>query len=124
MASAWGDSWGDAWGDSWGTRATAAVAPAKSDDRRGKIIKPTGLVDRPKLKLKAKDKRVQERLEDSAKIQAEVAAELAQELGTELPPVRTMSQAQIDAEIRTLLHRKIRTENEEIMLLLLLAASA
>ena len=104
---------------------TGGTTTTKTGGKGDNTFKPTGL-DHPRPKLKAKDPSVQKRLDDSARIQEEVAAELAKELGEtqDSKPVERMSQAQIDAEIKDLLHRKIRTENEEIMLLLLMAASA
>ena len=89
-------------------------------------FKPTGLLDRPK----AKDIRVQERLDESVGIQAEIAARLAKEFGEETatieerPSVSTMSMAQIDAEIGVLLRKKLRTDEDEVILLLLMVAAS
>ena len=97
--------------------------------RRKKLhlpVKPTGLLDRPK----AKDVRVQERLDESVGIQAEIAARLAREFSEEIasiearPPVSTMSMAQIDAEIGVLLRKKLRTDEDEVIMLLLMIATS
>lgn len=93
------------------------------------IIKPTGLIDRPKRKARND---VERRIEESRDIQAEVHEQVAREFGEETlrialaqePPVETMSLREIDAEIGLLLRKKLRTEDDETMLLLLMAASA
>ena len=91
------------------------------------IYKPTGLQRRKTLTLK-KDPRVSERAEQSREIQAEVAEQLAREFGAETqailgPPLEKMALVDIEREIGALLRRKIRSEEEEIMLLLLMAVS-
>lgn len=106
----------------------AAVTGAKGDNERRSTYKPTGLLDRP---LKASPV-VQERAQDSQRIQAEVAAQLAREFSDENStlalrapptPVKFMSTAEIDAEIAMFLRSKIQSEEEEIILLLLVAGA-
>src|SRR3990167_6308529 len=96
--------------------------------RRRGIFKPTGTLHLPQ---KAKQTRVDERLDDSRKIQAEVAATLAREFGAENAaiaaqpvPIDSMSMLEIDREIGALLRKKLRTEEDELMMLVLMAAAA
>ena len=105
------------------------------NDKRHHPYKPTGLLHRP-TKPKAKDARVQERLDDSVAIEAEIADKLAREFGDEAAKLRQsedateaqaivqMSMAEVDREIGILLRKKLRTEEEEITMLLLIAAAA
>ena len=96
------------------------VVGGKGDNPAARTYKPTGLVDRPKLKTKAQ-KQVEARLAETAEIHAEVVAEAKQEF---LEPVVTMSLTEIDAEIGRLLHKVIRTDDEEALLLMMMAAAA
>lgn len=90
------------------------------DPRR--IVKPTGILHLPKKKT-----RVDERVEESRAIQAEIAGRLAKEFSEEtaaIPefrPVSTMSMAEIEAEIGMLLRKQLRTDDDEVMLLMLMA---
>ena len=96
------------------------VADAKPGGGGIEVYKPTGLTSRKKLKLKKHD----ERIEEFKDAQIEIAARLAREFSTEVPlprPVAVMSMGEIDAEIGMLLREKVRTEDEELMLLLLIA---
>ena len=113
-------------GYSGNTVAPPAPAPTpdtktggKGDNGKRSTYKPTGLVDRPRS--------VKDRVEDTRQIQAEVAGQLAKELRGEIEkfeqPVTKMSISEIDAEIGTLLRKRIRTEEDEIILLLLIAAA-
>lgn len=102
-----------------------ALRGGKGDnERRRKTIhpsfKPTGLVDRPQKK--GRDERVEQRLRETREIHKEIVerAEL-QELSA-VRPITQMTMAEIDAEIGLLLRRKIQ-EDENIMLLMLLASS-
>ena len=121
-------------GYSGNTVAPPAPAPTpdtktggKGDNQRRSTYKPTGLVERT---LKARPS-VQDRVEDTGQIQAEIAGKLARELRGEIEafekfekqPVTRMSISDIDAEVGSLLRKKIRTEEEEIILLLLMAAA-
>lgn len=105
----------------------------KGDNKRPVLhtVKPTGLIDRPKLK--AKDARVQDRLNDAAALEAEVAGKLAREFGEESDRLKEseqaqdivqMSMAEVDREIAILLRKKMRTEEEEVVLLLLMVAAS
>ena len=97
----------------------------KGDGKRRILsVKPTGLLDRP---VKAKTvSRVDERVEDSRQIQAEVAGELARQLrediDREVPPVVMMDLAAVEAEIGRILRKKVRTDEDEVLLLLLMVA--
>ena len=89
-------------------------------------FKPTGLLDRPKKKEGRKE--VAERVEDSRQIQAEIAGKLAREFGEETirlkkPEIVQMTAAEIDFEIGVLLRKKIRSEEDDFILLLLMAAA-
>jgi hypothetical protein len=98
--------------------------------RRRSIVKPTGTLHLPK---KSKQTRVDERVDDSREIQAEVAAKLAREFGDEnaalrakpqAAPVAQMSMLEVEREIGQLLRKKLRTEEDELMMLVLMAAAA
>jgi len=98
----------------------------KGDNGKGgkRIFRPTGLVDRPRKP----QSRVDERADDSRRIQAEVTERLAREFGEDTirlrqKPVVAMSPEEIDLEIGVLLRKKLRTEEDEIVLLLLMAAA-
>jgi hypothetical protein len=88
-------------------------------DDRG-IFKPTGLVDRPR---KAKTD-VDRRVDETREIHAEIAGQLARELHDTPdvhPPIVTMTLAEVDAEIGQLLRKTQRTQDEDILLLMLMA---
>jgi hypothetical protein len=98
--------------------------------RRRSIVKPTGTLHLPQ---KSKQTRVDERVDDSREIQAEVAAKLAREFGDEnaalrakpqAAPVAQMSMLEVEREIGQLLRKKLRTEEDELMMLVLMAAAA
>ena len=106
---------------------TGGIDPG--DARRRRIVKPTGILHLP---VKARPS-VQERIEDSAGIAAEVAGRIAREFSEEgaalaarptQPPVVEMSLSEIEAEIGSLLRKKMRSEEDEVLLLLLMAAAA
>ena len=104
---------------------TGGVDPSDGAGRR-RPFKPTGLLDRPKKKEGRKE--VSDRIEDSRQIQAEIAGKLAREFGEETirlkkPEIVQMSAAEIDFEIGILLRKKIRTEEDDLVLLLLMAAA-
>ena len=110
---------------------TGGIDPGEGLKRR-KLhlpVKPTGLWERPKAKIPA----VQQRLDESSDIQAEIASRLAREFteetraleaGLEAVSIASMSMAEIDAEIGTLLRKKLRTDEEEVILLLLMMAAS
>ncbi len=86
------------------------------------VYKPTGFTKRNKLKLKKHD----ERIEEFKDAQIEIAARLAREFTTEVPtsrPVSQMSMLDVDREIGMLLREKVRIEEDEMLLLLLIAAA-
>ena len=98
----------------------------KGDGKRRILsVKPTGLLDRPTKAVKPLS-RVDERVEDSRQIQAEVAGELARQLrediDREVPPVVMMDLAAVEAEIGRILRKKVRTDEDEVLLLLLMVA--
>lgn len=92
------------------------------DAKRRRIVKPTGLLDRPKRKD------IEERVDDSREIEAEIADRLAREFVDDVeelveePPIEQMTMAQIDLEIGVRLRKKLKQEEEEIMAMLMLAA--
>lgn len=93
--------------------------------RRG-IIKPTGLLDRPPRKKPPEARKsVEERVEDARQIQAEIAGELAQELRGEIESaqnaISAMTAAEVDFEIGVLLRKVQRTQEEDLLLLMLMA---
>lgn len=108
------------------------VAPrgGKGDNQKRKTlhlpVKPLGLLDRPYKTKKAATK-AEERIEETLKFQAEIAGRFARELREEIdayqPPVKEMSLREIEAEIGTLLRKKVRSDEDEVMLLLLMAAA-
>lgn len=124
--STWGASFGSSWGGSWGYRSTGG----KGDNEQPAIYKPSGLLDRPvRKKITKAIAKVQQRVEESGQIGKEVVAEAKEEFfGTEqveaLLPKESMSSAQVDAEIKRLLHRKIQIEEDENLVILLMAASS
>lgn len=85
------------------------------------IVKPLGTLGLPRKK-----KSVEARIADSRAIQAEVAAQIAREFSEELalPPIRTMSMAEVHFEIGTLLRKTIRTQEDEATLIILMIAAA
>ena len=83
--------------------------------KRRQIFKPTGLVDRPRS--------VEERVEQTAQIAREVVrGGSIDEL--EAPPQLQFSEAEVNAEIGRLLRKAMRSQEDELILLLLMAASA
>jgi hypothetical protein len=92
--------------------------------KRRNIFKPTGLIDR-KPEGRAG---VEQRVRESQEIADEIAEALAR--GPEplpepkLEPRLEFTPAQVDAEIGRLLRKHMRTDEDELILLLLMAASA
>ncbi len=91
------------------------------------IVKPTGLLHLPK---KEGRRQVSDRVDESREIQAEIAARLAREFTEETaaiqvrPAIETMSMAEVDREIGILLRKKLRTDEDEVILLLLMVAAS
>ena len=85
--------------------------------RRG-IFKPTGLDYR---RRKQRTAAVEARVEVAREVAAEVAAEARREF---VQPVSLMSLAEVEREIGMLLRKAVRTEEEDVILLTLMAAAA
>lgn len=113
----------------WADSVCTFESGGKGDNApEGKRVpfKPTGLLDRPKKKAG----KVEGRVEEASEIQAEIAGRLAREFSEEtlrLPsaepsPVAQMSLSEIEQEIGLILRKKIRTEEDEILLLMLMVA--
>lgn len=103
---------------------TGGIDPGEGLRRRRHIIKPTGTLHLPH---KEGRKEVIDRIDESRGIQAEIAARLAREFTEETLariPIAEMSAAEVDFEIGVLLRKRLRTEEEEIMLLLLMTVAA
>ena len=101
---------------------TGGIDPVAS---RRRIVKPTGILHLPK---KEGRKDVVDRIEESREIQAEIAGRLAKDFAAgnavlEAAQTLEMSVAEIDAEIGMILRKKIRTEEDEMILLLMMAAA-
>ena len=114
-----------------------AVAGGKGDDAEDssvsskpkalhrQIIKPTGLVDRPRIKPAAS---VEARAEQSREVVREVAREAAvsdiKEFSIpEMVPISRMTISEIDAEIGARLRKKMSDDEDETMLFILIASS-
>ena len=131
MSRAWGNAWGNSWGNCWGVLAlTGGKGDNAPSKRRGHLpAKPLGIIDRPRKPLKEGRKDVSDRVDESRQIEADIAAKLARDFSEETlrippeqPPVAEMALADIEAEIGAILRKKVRTEQDETMLLLLMAA--
>ena len=110
-----------------GGAAPIAVKTGTGGIDAPRAYKPTGLVPRKKLTLK-KSPQIDERVEQAREIKAEVARKLALEFGQEsqiieAKAVEHMTMVEVQREIGVLLRRKIRTEEEELFLFMLLAAA-
>jgi hypothetical protein len=104
----------------------------KGDNERRKArkglrsVKPTGLIDRP---LKASPG-VEERIDVSREIQEAVQESVREAFSKELTeqfefkPISEMTLPQIDAEIGVLMRKKILNDEDEAMLLILIAAAS
>ena len=104
---------------------TGGIDPGEGLKHR--IVKPTGTLHLPKKKEGRKD--VGDRIDESRGIQAEIAARLAREFTEEsaalgAPQPIQMSMAEVDFEIGVLLRKKLRTDEEEVMLMLLMVAAS
>jgi hypothetical protein len=103
---------------------TGGIDPGEGLRRRRTIVKPTGLVDRPR-------REVERRIEQADEVAREVTREMRERFVEEpkrapevVPPISAMSIAEIDAEIgrylRELQVESQRTEDDELMILLLM----
>ena len=115
--------------DAFQTGGSVVIGPplgGKGDNegRRRTIFKPTGLVDRPRTRTQ---EIVESRVEQSREVAQEIAAEALVQVtppqADPLPEVSMMTFAEIDREIRERLHKKLRTEEDELILLALMAAA-
>jgi hypothetical protein len=104
------------------TTAPEVEAPhigGKGDNAgRGGIFKPTGLDYRQRKQRKAP---VAVRVEEAREVAAEVTADAQREF---VMPIALMSLAEVDREIGMLLRKAVRTEEDDVMLLTLMAAAA
>lgn len=95
---------------------------------RGTIVKPTGLSVRPQRKKPTNEveARIEQRIDDAiADVPAIVVGEPEQAPALapmQFRPIAQMSLRDIDAEIGMLLRKKMRTDDEERMLIILLAS--
>lgn len=100
------------------------VADVKAGTGGIDAYKPTGLTSRKKLKLKKLDERIEEFQDAQIEITRKLREEFVDDVSREtFAPVSQMSMLDIDREIKQLLHEKIRTEEEEMLLVLLIAAA-
>lgn len=101
------------------TPDTPTGGKGDNERRRRNTIKPTGLVDR-----KPEGRRgVQERLRETQEIAEEIARGVVEvPQPTVEAPVLRISLLELDAEIGRLLRKQMRSEEDEILLLLLMAA--
>ena len=96
----------------------SGVSSSKKSRRR-QIIKPTGLIDRPRI-----ERSVEARVEQSREIAREVAVAAEREFSVpEITPISRMKLSEIDAEIGRLLQKKLRDDEDEFVLLMLMIAS-
>lgn len=85
--------------------------------KRRTIYKPTGLLDR---KI---ERRISEAAQESAEITAKLDAEFLPEVIAAAAPVQRLTLEQIDFEIGLLLRNKMRTDEEDALLVILLVAN-
>lgn len=91
-------------------------------------VKPTGILHLPPKRGKLAPA-VEERIGEAARDKAEIAHRLAREFTEETallqrPAIESMTMAQIEAEIGVLLRKKVKTDDEEILLLFLISVAA
>ena len=104
-----------------GDNAEDVVVSSTKKSKQRPIIKPTGLLDRP---ITAVDVRVEETRQIHEEVFQRVSREFVQEPAEILPqPIVRMSISEIDAEIGSLLRKKMRLEDDEAIFLFLIAAS-
>lgn len=104
-----------------------APTTGRPDDGGRGIIKPTGLDGyRPRREDEALQKRLQESADDALAISERLAREFAEENAVlaRQTPIVSMTLKEIDREIGILLRRKLKTEEDDVLLLTLMAASA
>lgn len=121
MASAWGNSWGAAWGNSWGIRSTPHPTPTPGGGSYG---------FRRRLRVKRRGDETNARLRDEISNRVELDTRSIYRVPLPNDPETVtyeldmggITQSEIDAEIARLLHKKIRTDEDEIILLLIMVA--
>lgn len=127
---AWGVSWGtpSAWGISWvvndSKTGAGGIDPGEGGSKRS-AFKPTGLVDRPRRGKQTAV--IEDRIEQAHKEARQIAVEAKQAEAFDverLMPAETMTAAERDFEIALLLHKRIKTEEDDMLLLILMAAGA
>lgn len=99
------------------------------EEKYRRIVKPIGLLHLPQKRGR---KDTADRIDESMQIAADVAAKLAREFTDEsaqtaaerrAQAILDVSMSEADREIAVLLRKKLRTEEDEILILLLIAAS-
>lgn len=121
--SAWGNSWGQAWGNSWGVGLTPTPETGgggNSFRRRLRVKRKPEDVSaliRQEISNRIESIRSDSRQETVANPASFVADSTTYELD-----LKGITQSEIDAEIARLLHKKMRTEEDEIILLLIMVA--
>ena len=102
---------------------TGGLDPKRRTLRRP-IFKPTGLIDRQQATPS-----VEARIEQSREIAAEVSDAIKSEFAgtsiaeTQFSPIGRMTAAQVDAEIAVLMRKRMLDDEDEAMLLILIAAA-
>lgn len=99
-------------GGFFGELESGDVARPRPADNERRIYKPTGLLDR---------KTVKQRVAETREIHREVRGVLS--LPTPAKPIKELSLAEIDAEIGARLREQLRKDDEDIVLMLLIAAA-
>lgn len=110
-----------------GKIGVGGIDPGEGLKRRYPPVKPTGILHLPKKgKLPSP---IEARIGEAHDDRLEIAERLAREFGEEtaripeFKPIAQMTMAEVEQEIGTLLRKKLRTEEDEILLLMLMAAS-
>ena len=97
------------------------LRPRSGLTRKRRKLTRTGTPD-----YKAKRTEIEARIEASSQITYEIAERLATEFvdeTIEFKPIEKMSMAEIDKEIGVLLHKKMKADEDEMIVLFLIAAS-
>ena len=97
------------------------LRPRSAPSRKRRKVTQKGATD-----YEAKRAEIEARIEASRQITDEITERFAREYveqAVEFKPVDTMSAAEIDHEIGVLLHEKMKADEDEMIMLLLIAAS-
>lgn len=109
-------------GGFFGGTAIGGKGDNPASGRKLRNYPPTGLIDRPARPT------VEQRVQDAAEIHAEVIAEQKFEREPEpvetFAPVSLMTLAEVEREIGVLIRKVERTDEEDMLLMILIAASA